>query len=115
MTIHPKPDAAAHAVLSVDAEEVRALPSRRLANAFHPGAERRVLSLSSHILSSINRQHARKVAGSSVNIESVATDPTIVAQSALATWSHIDEALSPIIGIRGVAGQIGRASCRERV
>ena len=109
MKTHPKPDALTRAELSVDAEEVNALPSRRLAYAFHPGAERRVLSLSSHILSSINRQHARKVAGSSVNIESVPTDPSIVAQSALATWSHIDEALSPIIGILGVAGLYKRS------
>ena len=44
-----------------------------------------------------------------MNIESVPTDPSIVAQSALATWSRIDEALSPIIGIRGVAGLYKRS------
>ena len=110
MKTHPKPDALTNAELSVDAEEVSALPPRRLAYAFQPSAERRVLSLTSHIQTSIKRQHARKVAGSSVNSESVPTDPSIVAQSALATWSHIDEALSPIIGIRGVAGLYKRSS-----
>ena len=44
-----------------------------------------------------------------MNSESVPTDPSIVAQSALATWSHIDQALSPIIGIRGVAGLYKRS------
>ena len=44
-----------------------------------------------------------------MNHESVPTDPSIVAQSALATWSHIDEALSPIIGILGVAGLYKRS------
>ena len=109
MTIHPKLGPASHAVLSVDVEEVSALPSRRLADAIHPGAERRVLSLLSHILNSTKRQHAQKVARSSVNSESVPADPSIVAQSALATWRHIDEALSPIIGMRGVAGLYKRS------
>ena len=44
-----------------------------------------------------------------MNSESVPTDPFAVAQSACANWGRIDEALSPIIGRRGVAGLYKRS------
>lgn len=41
--------------------------------------------------------------------ESVPTDSSMIARSALATWIQIDDALSPIIGRQGVAGLYKRS------
>ena len=47
--------------------------------------------------------------------ESVPSDPSMIAQSALSTWRDIDDALSPIIGRRGVAGLYKRSLSLTRV
>lgn len=50
-----------------------------------------------------------------MNSASVPTDQSLVAQSALANWIHIDNALSPIIGRHGVFGLYKRSLSLTRV
>ena len=106
MTTNISADSAKQVVLFLDVDPDRAPTPRSLAYAVSRSAKQRVLSVPSVTQ---NKQHDRKAARSSMNSESVPTDPFAVAQSACATWSRIDDALSPIIGRRGVAGLYKRS------
>jgi len=109
MTMNPNASAAKNAVCCVNVGLDGALPPRRLAYAERLGAAQRVLSFGPLVENPHDTQQAKKVATSAMNSEPVPTDPLVVAQSAFATWSHINDALSPIIGPTGVAGLYKRS------
>ena len=109
MTTIPKPDLARLELFGLCAEQVSAMPPRQLAYAVHLREAQRVLSVVSGVQNPHNTQQAGKVARSFMNSAAVSTEAFTVAQSALGTWRRIDDALSPIIGRRGVAGLYKRS------
>jgi hypothetical protein len=103
MTTHSQPDAIRDAKIRFDVEPESRIARQAFVGTGPGGTDQGVLSGTAHLST------VRKLSGFPMRRKLEQTGATVIALSALATWTRIDDALSPIIGRRGVAGLYKRS------